>query len=111
MALDGFYKVDFSASLPGAGGIVTLEGGKIRGGDANFLYSGSYSEEGGGAVSATVRVKAMHAGALSVFGTHGGAFELKLRGQETQTGFTLSGAGPGGQSFRASGNRVADLNF
>lgn len=30
MLRDGFYKVDFAASLPSAGGVVVLDGGVIR---------------------------------------------------------------------------------
>lgn len=33
MIQDGFYKVDFSAVQPGAGGIVVVSGGTVRGAD------------------------------------------------------------------------------
>lgn len=112
MALSGFYKVSFSALLPGAGGIVTAENGVIRGGDGQYLYAGTF-QDGPGGLSAVVRVKAATAGAKSVFGTAGGAFTLNLSGQITPTGFRLSGSAPvpGGNPVTISGTKIAELDL
>jgi hypothetical protein len=46
MSIDGFYKVDFSAVLGGATGIVVVENGSVRGADDQYLYSGKLALEG-----------------------------------------------------------------
>lgn len=44
MMADAFYRVEFGALLPRiAPGIVVLENGQVRGGDSNYIYSGTYS--------------------------------------------------------------------
>lgn len=111
MALSGFYRVAFSAALPGAGGIITAENGSIRGGDGAYLYSGAF-QEGPSGLTATVRVKAAGPGSSNVFGTQGGAFTLSLAGSINGANFSLSGASPfGGKPITISGTKIADLDL
>ena len=42
----GLYKIEFSTQLGTGYGLVVMEGGKVRGGDAAFAYVGRYHEEG-----------------------------------------------------------------
>ena len=42
----GLYKIEFSTELGSGYGVVVMEDGKVRGGDAAFAYVGRYTEEG-----------------------------------------------------------------
>ncbi|HDR9178380.1 TPA: hypothetical protein QDB23_005686 [Burkholderia vietnamiensis] len=93
MPANGFYAVKFSALVQGAGGIVVLEDGNIRGGDDQYLYSGTYSGQDG-RLSAKITVKAYSPQAISVFNTVGGKFTLDLVGNVIGDGFQASGPAP-----------------
>ncbi|REG61547.1 type III secretion system (T3SS) negative regulator GrlR [Paraburkholderia sp. BL6669N2] len=93
MPTNGFYAVEFSAVVQGAGGIVVLEDGNIRGGDSEYLYSGTYSGQDG-RLSAQITVKAHSPKAVSVFNTIGGKFKLDLVGNVVGDGFQASGNAP-----------------
>lgn len=110
MVRDGFYKVDFGAALPGAGGVVVVEGGNVRGGDDQYLYSGTVGAAGT-SLQANIRVSAYVQSAVSVFNTQGGTFNLALSGNELQNGFVLAGAAPvpGSPPIQIQGVRIADL--
>ncbi|VVE84989.1 GrlR family regulatory protein [Pandoraea sputorum] len=112
MAKDGFYKVDFGALIQGAGGIVVIEGGKIRGGDDQYLYSGTASTQGN-SISAELRVAAYAATAESVFGTRGGAFNLVLQGDLVGDGFVVTGKSPtgAGPDIVVRATRIAELTL
>lgn len=43
--LDGFYAVLFGSPAGEGGGVILLEGGKIRGGDSTVYYHGTYRTE------------------------------------------------------------------
>ncbi len=103
MLREGHYKVDFDAALPGLGGRVTLKNGIVKGGDGPYAYSGTYSEEGAQLI-VLICLFATHPGAVSVFGTQGGAFELALTGSASADGFVLRGKSPvGGREIHISG--------
>lgn len=112
MAVSGFFKVAFSALLPGAGGLVAVENGKVRGGDGQYLYSGAVTEANGSA-TAVLRVKAHAPNASNVFGGHSGGFTLNLSGTVTATGFTFSGPSPlgSGPNIQIIGTRVASIDL
>lgn len=112
MSISGFFKVEFSAALPGMGGIVVIDGGFVRGGDAGYLYSGTISGQGN-SVTSSIRVKAMSPSAQSVFGTMGGAFDLQLSGRESGNTFSLSGPSPvpGQKGIQITGMRIAELSL
>ena len=101
MLRDGFYKVDFAASLPSAGGVVVLDGGVIRGGDDQMIYSGSYGVSGSDpnanmTMTGEISVRAHVNGANSVFNTGSQPFTLKLSGTTDGTSFRLGGPSPAG---------------
>jgi hypothetical protein len=112
MSTNGFYRVDFSALLPGAPGIVVLEDSQVRGSDGGYIYSGSFSENGE-SIEAVLKVKPIEAGASSVFGTAGQTLQLSLSGRFVQGGFTLSGASPvpGGPGINIRGFKVSEVSF
>ena len=111
MQVNGFYRVNFGALLPGAPGIVVLEDGRVRGGDGAYIYTGQYTESQG-AIDATILVKPIEAGAKSVFGTTAQSFELRLAGAFSGAGFKLSGNAPipGGPQIHISGALVSQIN-
>ena len=105
MLRDGFYKVDFAASLPSAGGVVVLDGGVIRGGDDQMIYSGSYGVSGSDpnanmTMTGEISVRAHVNGANSVFNTGSQPFTLKLSGTTDGTSFRLGGPSPAGGPHR-----------
>lgn len=109
---NGFYRVDFGALLPGAPGIVVLEDGQVRGGDGDYIYSGTFSGSAG-AVQAVLKVKPIKAGAQSVFGTVGKDFQLNLSGNFVPEGFVLAGPAPvqGGPQISIRGTKVSEITF
>jgi len=78
--LDGTYKVEFTSSLGWFGaGVVSLEDGRVVGGDTSFRYEGTLSSISG-VVTADIAV-ARHSGfQQSIFGDLD-RFDLDLRGQ------------------------------
>ncbi|MFY4006018.1 hypothetical protein [Achromobacter denitrificans] len=117
MLRDGFYKVDFAASIPGAGGVVILDQGVIRGGDDQMIYSGSYGVSGSDpsasmSMTGELSVRAYVNGANSVFNTGSQPFTLKLNGTAGDSSFHLGGASPvGGPSIVIAGTFIAPLDF
>ncbi|WP_042298929.1 GrlR family regulatory protein [Paraburkholderia kururiensis] len=93
MIADGFYKVTFSALLQGVGGIVVFEGGRIRGGDDQYLYSGTVTGPDE-RLLVDLTVKAYAPGAISVFGSQGGKFTLQLVGNVVGRDLQFSGPSP-----------------
>jgi hypothetical protein len=93
MHIDGFYKVDFSAVLKGAAGIVVVENGNIRGADDQYLYSGTVTLVGD-EINIKLTVKAYAPGAVSVFNTPGGKFDLLLSGKAVGRNLHFSGPAP-----------------
>lgn len=111
MVKDGFYKVNFSAASPGAGGIVIVDGDKIRGGDEQYLYSGSLTTQGT-SLTASIRVSAYVPGATTVFNTKDTLFKLDLTGTVNGDDFHLSGQYiPGRPPITISGIRIAELSL
>lgn len=112
MAVSGFFKVQFSALAPGAGGVISVEDGKVRGGDNQYLYSGTFAVTDAGA-TATLRVKAHTPNAKDVFGGTGASFNLSLTGQIDDTKFSFSGPSPkpGSPPITIQGTKVAQLDL
>lgn len=117
MLRDGFYKVDFAASLPGVGGVVVLENGSIRGGDDQMIYSGSFGVSGSDpssrcSMTAEISVRPHVKNANSVFNTGTQSFKLKLNGTSEGSAFNLGGPSPvGGPSIVITGAFIAPLDF
>jgi hypothetical protein len=93
MAANGFYGVDFSALTKGVRGIVTLQDGKIHGGDDQYLYSGQINGPDD-RLQVALTVKAYVQGAVSAFGSHGGKFTLNLTGKIVGRDLQFSGPSP-----------------
>ncbi|MBW5806290.1 hypothetical protein FOZ70_16280 [Burkholderia sp. COPS] len=93
MHIDGFYKVDFSAVLKGATGVVVVENGNVRGADDQYLYSGQLHVDGD-AIQVKLAVKAYVPGAVSVFNTPGGKFDLLLTGKAVGRNLHFEGPAP-----------------
>lgn len=110
---EGFYRVEFSAALPGAGGLAVLREGAIVGGDNQMLYSGRYSVSDDGSLTAQISVKAYVAGANSVFNTGTQPFKLSLKGKLSDNTFHLTGPSPTGQGpgIAIRGAYVAPVDF
>lgn len=113
MSLDGFYKVDFSAALPGVGGIVTVEDGTVRGGDDQFIYAGTLTRAADDALSATISVQGYAPHAQSVFGGAAQRFSLELSGQKTGDGFELFGTAnlPGVPNISIRASKIGTLGL
>lgn len=113
MSLNGFYKVEFSAALPGVGGIVTVEDGTVRGGDDQFIYSGTLARAADGVLNATISVQGYAPHAQSVFGGAAQRFSLALSGQETSDGFELFGTAslPGASNISIRASKIAMLGL
>lgn len=117
MLRDGFYKVDFAASISGAGGVVILDQGAIRGGDDQMIYSGSYGVSGSDpnanmSMTGELSVRAYVNGANSVFNTGSQPFKLKLSGTAGDSSFRLGGPSPaGGPAIVIAGTFIAPLDF
>lgn len=117
MLIEGFWKVVFSAAIPGAGGLVVLENGAIRGGDDQMIYSGSYGIAGPDSnvrsnLTAELDVRSYVKGANSVFNTGSQPFSLKLSGWCDGSTFHLGGPSPtGGPSIAITGAFIAPLDF
>jgi hypothetical protein len=75
--MEGFWLVQFQGVQGFGGGAVTLVQGKVFGGDSGFLYTGTYTEQGG-VLSAKIHVKRAFPGAQSVMGMD--QFDLVLTG-------------------------------
>ncbi|MFM0060626.1 hypothetical protein PQR64_33885 [Paraburkholderia phytofirmans] len=112
MPTNGFYAIEFSAVVQGAVGIVILEDGNIRGGDSEYLYSGTYSGQDG-RLSAQITVKAHSPKAVSVFNTIGGKFTLDLVGNVVGDGFQASGNAPvpGAPGITIRARKLEDLTL
>ncbi|MBK1821296.1 GrlR family regulatory protein [Burkholderia orbicola] len=112
MTIEGFYRVEFGAAIPGAGGVVVVEGGRLRGADDQYLYSGTVSGPDE-RLHVEIIVKAYAPGAVSVFQTVGGTFQLTLTGNVTGSSFQVSGPAPfpGMPGITVRGTRVADIDL
>ncbi len=87
MPLGGFWTAEFGSSVGiFGGGVVFFQDGKITGGDSSYLYTGEYTETGGGGFRATIEVSPFIQGVPSVFNTVGQKFTLELVGTQESEG-------------------------
>ncbi len=111
--VDGFYEVDFSAIDRGAG-LLVIEGNKVRGGDAQYVYSGRITFLEGSTFSIDLKVASYAAGARSVFNTGQGVFTLNLSGSFRGSEFDATGVADGIDSratFLARGRKVKSIDL
>ena len=106
---NGLYRVIFQTGLGNGSGVITLQDGKLLGGDASMFYVGDYKTNNG-AFSATVKVDRHTAipGIASVLGTNKAV--LNLEGTHTETAVSAEGSASQapGIKFAASLNWIAD---
>ena len=107
--LPGVYIVSFSAGSRTGQGLAVLNGQKINGGDASYLYRGQYTETNGKA-QATLEIKSHTAGANSVFGNYP-VLHLTLTGASNPMGFTMTGATKevANMTITITGKKIGDL--
>jgi hypothetical protein len=106
---EGIYRVHFATPLGEGSGVVTLIGGRIRGGDAALYYNGTYQAENGKLLAhvATARHTTMP-GVESVFGTD--SVNITLNGDAKETSASVVGTAKEapGITFRAQLEWLAD---
>ena len=90
--LNGIYSISFAGSTAAGTGVVIIDGVRIMGGDAAFVYRGKYRRDDKNGITAVVEVEKHNDTRLSIFGdlTH---FRLNLNGvvQSDGKSLTLSG--------------------
>ena len=86
---DGIYKVDFKVGRPEGHGIAMVRNGVFRGIDQTHVYVGQFDKRGeklSGRIAVTMYTSPR---APAVF--YMSDYTLKLNGEESETGFVLSG--------------------
>ncbi len=92
--MDGLWTAEFGSSAGGfGGGVATLQGGTITGGDGTYFYVGNY-EVTGSTFRATLKVSPYIEGAESVFKTKGRDLTLELSGSITADGQVIAQGTP-----------------
>ena len=109
---NGFYATLVEGSTAKAG-ITVIEDNRIRGGDDEFLYSGTITTEtAGGNVFASLRFRSYSASDESdFFGFTERDFELSLSGEKTEEGFRVTGYSPSGREMVILGKRLSAIDF
>src|SRR5688572_12584203 len=91
---NGTYFVRFQTPMGAGGGVITLQNGKLRGGDGSMIYVGSYNEPSPGTIDADVHI-ATHTnwpGQGSVFGVP--EADIKLKGSIAGGSGKVNGSSP-----------------
>jgi hypothetical protein len=105
--MEGFWLVQFSGVQGFGGGAVTLVRGRVFGGDSSFVYSGSYTDQGG-APNAKIHVRRAFPGAQSVMGRD--QFDLELTGAPQGNVIAAKGSIPGTNlAFQAKLTKQGDI--
>ena len=90
---NGLYKVAFKTPLGEGFGVVTLENGRLGGGDASMFYAGTYTQEADNFVAEVKIGTHTHiAGVQSVLGVAQG--QIKLEGKSKGNAGTMTGSSP-----------------
>jgi len=92
---NGIYSVTFESDAGWIGiGVAILHGGKIAGGDDEYLYGGSYTFSPTHDYQATVNVERIRGRTVNIFGTHGN-FQVELTGNYSDMSFEGAGSATG----------------
>jgi hypothetical protein len=106
---EGLYKVTFTTPRGSGTGLVSIQGGKLRGGDLRDFYLGTYTENGN---QVTAQVKTgLHTntpGTFPVFGRD--MVNISLTGTTSGDSVQVTGtaAEAPGLSFQATLRKIAD---
>jgi hypothetical protein len=106
---DGLYKVEFQTPMGFGSGVVFLQGGKLRGGDAGLFYIGTFGQNGTEFTADVVTDRhTQYPGLLSVFGKD--RVHIKLKGQSSGNTGQVQGTAveAPGVTFTAKLSRIAD---
>ena len=107
---NGFYATLVEGAVAQAG-ITVIEDNRIRGGDAEFLYSGTI-ELNGTDVVANLRFRSYTASDNKSFVDFTERdFELSLSGEATDNGFHVTGYSPSGREMIVIGKRLSAIDF
>jgi|SRR5665213_1544781 hypothetical protein len=105
--MEGFWLVQFQGVQGFGGGAVTLIHGKVFGGDSGFVYTGTYTDQGG-ALTAKIHVKRAFPGTISVMGKD--QFDLELTGTLQGNVIAAKGTIPGTPvAFQAKLTKQGDI--
>lgn len=107
MLPDGLYSVRFRTPLGEGAGVVTLIGGKLRGGDASIAYLGTYQQDGD-KFAASVQTKRHTLGNGSVFGKDSVTIILTGKSLGNSASCTGTAAEAPGISFQAQLAHISD---
>lgn len=108
---NGFYATKLANSDARAG-ITVIEDSCIRGGDSQFLYSGTITlsattQE----VVANIKITAYKNAINEPFGTKDEPFELSLLGERTGQGFRMTGYSPSGKEIVIDAYKLANIDL
>ena len=107
---NGFYATLVEGTIAQAG-ITVIEDNRIRGGDSEFLYSGTI-ELNGDEVVANLRFRSYaSSGSNNFVDFTERDFELSLSGQVTDNGFRVTGYSPSGREIEVIGKRLSAIDF
>jgi hypothetical protein len=107
MLIDGLYSVRFKTPMGEGAGVVSLIGGRLRGGDAGIAYLGSYKHADDN-FTATVKTQRHTPGLGSVFGKD--SVTISLAGKSSGGSATCTGtaAEAPGVTFQAVLTHISD---
>ncbi|MFV9474851.1 GrlR family regulatory protein [Advenella sp. RU8] len=107
---NGFYAT-WIAESKAHPGITVIEDARIRGGDANYLYSGTIQATTPEEVVANLKIKAYKSQANETFGTLDDTFDLSLTGIKTDSGFEMTGYSPSGKEIKIEATKIANIDL
>jgi hypothetical protein len=106
---DGLYKVEFQTPMGFGAGVVFLQSGKLRGGDAALFYVGTFVQNGNEFLAEVVTDRhTQYPGLVSVFGKD--RVHITLKGQSSGNTGMMQGTAveAPGVRFTAKLSRIAD---
>ena len=106
---DGIFEVSFRSSIQDfGGGLIVIKDGSVNGGDAHFLYRGTFTESGGIA-KATIKVDKWKAGNISVVKIDN--FQIEFTGSIANGLLNLSGhvSGQPTLTITVQGRKVGEV--
>ena len=107
---NGFYATKIADSEARAG-ITVIEDSCIRGGDSQYLYSGTISLSPSQEVVANLKIHAYSDQNNEPFGTKDEAFDLSLIGESTDFGFKMTGYSPSGKEIVINAFKLANIDL
>lgn len=107
---NGFYATKVANSDARAG-IAIIEDSRIRGGDSQFLYSGTISVSGTQEVVANIKLHAYNNQQNVPLGMSDEAFDLSLIGERSELGFRMTGYSPSGREIVIDAFKLTNIDL